>query len=66
MEAEEVGDGKFVIKHTYKYRHDVSEVFPPWKSNVIEARKQAKKVIHKARKQGNLSDLKEKNTEDGE
>ena len=59
VEAEEIGDRKFVIKHTYKYRHDVSEVFPPWKSNIIEARKQAKKVIHKAKKQGNLSDLKE-------
>ena len=46
VEAEDVGDGKFVIKHTYKYRHDVSEVFPPWKSNIIEARKQVKKVIH--------------------
>ena len=39
------------------YRHDVSEVFPPWKSNIIEARIQAKKVIYKAKKHGNLSDL---------
>ena len=31
VEAEEIGERKFVIKHTYKYRHDVSEVFPPWK-----------------------------------
>ena len=34
-------------------------MFPPWKSNIIEAQKQAKKVIHKGKKQGNLSDLKE-------
>ena len=59
VEAEEADDGKYVIKHTYKYRHDVSEVFPPWRYNIIEAQKQAKKVIYKAKKQGNLSDLKE-------
>ena len=47
--AEEISDGKYVIKHKYKYRHDVSKVFPPWKSNIIEARKQAKKVIYKAK-----------------
>ena len=58
VNAEETSDGKFVIKHTYVYRHDVSEVFPPWKSNIIEARKLAKKVIYKARKQGNLSEFK--------
>ena len=46
-----------MIKHTYLHRHDVAETFPPWRSNIKEARKQAKKVIFKAKKQGNLSDL---------
>ena len=46
-----------MIKHTYVHRHDVAETFPPWKSNIKEVGKQAKKVIFKAKKQGNLSDL---------
>ena len=35
----------------------MAETFPPWKSNVGEARNQAKRVIFKAKRQGNLSDL---------
>ena len=31
VEAKDMGDDKFVIKHSYKYRHDVFEVFPPWR-----------------------------------
>ena len=54
VNAEEKPDGKYVIKHTYVHRHDVADTFPPWKSNIIEATKQAKKVILKAKKQGNL------------
>ena len=57
VNAEEGPDGRYVIKHTYVHRHDVAETFPPWRSNIKEARKQAKRVILKAKKQGNLSDL---------
>ena len=57
INTEECPDGKYVIKHTYVHRHDIAETFPPWRSNVGEARNQAKRVIFKAKRQGNLSDL---------
>ena len=57
VNAKEGPDGRCLIKHTYVHRHDVAETFPPWRSNIKEARKQAKRVIFKAKKQGNLSDL---------
>ena len=42
----EVGpDGRKRIRHSYVHRHDVSETFPPHKSNVKKARAHAKKVI---------------------
>ena len=56
VNAEEGPDGRYVIKHAYVHRHNVAETFPPWRSNIREARKQAKKVIFKAKKQANLSE----------
>ena len=54
----EVGpDGRKRIRHSYVHRHDVSETFPPYKSNVKEAIAHAKKVIHKARREGSLDNL---------
>ena len=44
------------------HRHDVSETFPPYKSNVKEAIAHAKKVIHKARREGS-SDILESQVE---
>ena len=57
MEAETGPDGRNRIRHFYVHRHDVSEIFPPHKSNVKEAIAHAKKVIHKARREGSLDIL---------
>ena len=43
--SEEGSDGRQVIKHTYVHRHNIQDTFPPWRSNVGEARSQAKRVI---------------------
>ena len=56
VNREECPDGRYVIKHTYVHRHNIAETFPPWKSNVGEARNQAKCVIFKVKRQGNLSE----------
>ena len=56
-QAETGPDGKKKICHSYVHRHDVSETFSPYKSNVKEARAHAKKVIHKARREGCLDIL---------
>ena len=58
--SEEGCDGRYVIKHTYVHRHNIQDTFPPWRSNVGEARSQAKRVIYKAKRQGNLNKLKHK------
>ena len=57
LNSEERPDGRHVIKHTYVHRHNIQDTFPPWRSNVGEARNQAKRVIFKAKRQGNLNEL---------
>ena len=57
LNSEERPDGRHVIKHTYVHRHNIQDTFPPWRSNVEEARNQAKRVIFKAKRQGNLNEL---------
>ena len=57
VEAVTGPDGRKRIRHSYVHRHDVSETFPPHKSNVKEAIAHAKKVIHKARREGSLDIL---------
>ena len=57
VNSEERPDGRHVIKHTYVHRHNIQDTFTPWRSNVGGVRNQAKCVIFKAKRQGNLSDL---------
>ena len=38
VSTEECPDGRYAIKHAYVHRHDIAETFPPWRSNVREAR----------------------------
>ena len=57
MTSEEGPNGRQVIKHSYVHRHNIQDTFPPWRSNVGEARSHAKRVIYKARRQGNLHEL---------
>ena len=47
VKAEPGPDGKKRIRHSYLHPHDIAETFPPWRSNVKEARIHAKKVINK-------------------
>ena len=57
IQAEPGPNGKKIIRHSYIHRHDVNETFPPWWSNVAEARAHAMKVINKTRRQGSLDQL---------